>query len=55
MGDWLSPAALLLIVVLWLLSRGAPSAGRDPNLNLPAMVPTAVATATATPVTPAAP
>lgn len=50
-----SLAAMLLIGLLWLLARGAPSAGRDPNLALPALVPTAVATATATPVTPAVP
>jgi hypothetical protein len=50
-----SAAALLLIGLLWLVARGAPSAGRDPDLKLPALPAAAVATATATPVTPAVP
>jgi hypothetical protein len=43
--------AALLVAVLWLAARDAPSAGRDPNLTQPMSVPTAIATATAPPTT----
>lgn len=33
-------SSALVIALLWLLSRGAPSAGRDPNWTMPAPVPT---------------
>jgi hypothetical protein len=41
--------AALLVAVLWVAARDAPSAGRDPNLTQPMLVPTANATAAATP------
>jgi hypothetical protein len=33
-------AAALVVGILWLVSRGAPSATRDPGMALPALVPT---------------
>ena len=43
-----SLGAALIIVLLWLITRGAPSAGTDPNLTPPAYAPTRPAP-TATP------
>lgn len=44
-----SLVSALVVALLWLLARGAPSAGRDPNLTRPMRLPTR----TPTPVTPA--
>lgn len=42
-------ASALVIVLLWLISRGAPSAGRDPSLTPEMPLPTRIPTAAATP------
>jgi hypothetical protein len=41
--------SLLVIGVLWGVSRNAPSAGRDPNMTPLVLVPTRTPTAVATP------
>ena len=46
--------SVAVVVVLWLAAHGAPSAGVDPNLVPPPVVP-ARSTATAVPTTTAAP
>jgi len=46
--------SMAVVVVLWLAARGAPSAGTDPNLVPPPVVP-ARSTATAVPHATAAP
>lgn len=47
-----SIGALLAVGLVWLVSRNAPSAGRDPEWTLPALAPTRTP-ATATPAPPA--
>jgi len=48
-------SAALLLGALWLVSRGAPSATRDPGMTPPALVPTPSPQVVATPAaTPAA-
>jgi hypothetical protein len=37
-------ASVLLVALHWLVSRRAPSAGRDPNLTPPTLLPTRVPT-----------
>jgi hypothetical protein len=45
-------ASLLLIGGLWVVSREAPSAGRDPNMTPLVLVPTRTPTPAATPAVP---
>ena len=47
-------AAALVVGILWLVSRGAPSATRDPGMTLPALVPTPTPIPTPTAVAPVA-